>query len=354
MASKMTKAAYGELIEEDINWLKKYAKDDLEQNHIIAVLRDSVRTYYPAREINFSSLRNANVTRCVEWMGALPSTDDATFHACELGGEVGEALNIIKKFDRLSRGVPGSIDRATTEIMLKEELADVIICVGYDMVEYHPHPWHPGKDRQLIHINPLPAEVDDYTSSYRNEVAYAGYYGVELGERGLIAEMTATPRTGVFRFWFPRDAPAHIIVDPSRGISWFRNRGQLAESIAYAARGPGYRLLLGPQGARYQLGAAGEARVAVHVDRYLGARDRIAVCVDHQTAVEGRPCQFHGQLLLAGGDPDFATPSHITQAAFDAIQAGATGYLLKDTPREELFSAIRAAAKTCPRLFSAG
>lgn len=74
-----------------------------------------------------------------------------------------------------------------------------------------------------------PAEVDDYTSSYRNEVAYAGYYGVELGERGLIAEMTATPRTGVFRFWFPDDAPANIIVDPARGISWFRNRGQLTE-----------------------------------------------------------------------------------------------------------------------------
>jgi len=40
--------------------------------------------------------------------------------------------------------------------------ADVIICVGYDMIEYHPHPWHPGTDRQLIHVNPKPAEVDEH------------------------------------------------------------------------------------------------------------------------------------------------------------------------------------------------
>jgi len=40
--------------------------------------------------------------------------------------------------------------------------ADVIICVGYDMVEYHPHPWNPRKDHKIIHINPCPAEVDEH------------------------------------------------------------------------------------------------------------------------------------------------------------------------------------------------
>ncbi len=38
--------------------------------------------------------------------------------------------------------------------------ADVIICVGYDLVEYHPHLWHPTRDRQIIHIDASPAEVD--------------------------------------------------------------------------------------------------------------------------------------------------------------------------------------------------
>ena len=38
--------------------------------------------------------------------------------------------------------------------------ADVIICVGYDLVEYHPHLWHPTRDRQIIHIDTTSAEVD--------------------------------------------------------------------------------------------------------------------------------------------------------------------------------------------------
>ncbi len=38
--------------------------------------------------------------------------------------------------------------------------ADVIICVGYDLVEYHPYLWHPTRDRRIIHIDNLPAEVD--------------------------------------------------------------------------------------------------------------------------------------------------------------------------------------------------
>jgi len=38
--------------------------------------------------------------------------------------------------------------------------ADVIICVGYDLVEYHPHLWHPTRDRTIIHIDMTAAEVD--------------------------------------------------------------------------------------------------------------------------------------------------------------------------------------------------
>ncbi len=38
--------------------------------------------------------------------------------------------------------------------------ADVVICVGYDLVEYHPHLWHPTRDRTVIHIDSQPSEVD--------------------------------------------------------------------------------------------------------------------------------------------------------------------------------------------------
>ena len=38
--------------------------------------------------------------------------------------------------------------------------ADCVICVGYDMVEYHPDMWNPRKDKTIVHIDALPAEVD--------------------------------------------------------------------------------------------------------------------------------------------------------------------------------------------------
>ena len=40
--------------------------------------------------------------------------------------------------------------------------ADVVICVGFDMVEYHPHLWHPHRDKKIIHIDQRYAEVDTH------------------------------------------------------------------------------------------------------------------------------------------------------------------------------------------------
>lgn len=40
------------------------------------------------------------------------------------------------------------------------EKADVVICVGYDMVEYHPEMWNPDGDKIIVHIDAMPAEVD--------------------------------------------------------------------------------------------------------------------------------------------------------------------------------------------------
>jgi acetolactate synthase-1/2/3 large subunit len=42
------------------------------------------------------------------------------------------------------------------------EKADLVICIGYDMVEYHPDMWNPGADKTIIHIDALPAEVDEH------------------------------------------------------------------------------------------------------------------------------------------------------------------------------------------------
>ncbi len=76
-------------------------------------------------------------------------------------------------------------------------------------------------------LGPTPTSFEVYGSAYRSEVAYAGYYGVELSDMDVVAEMTATPRTAVFRFWFAQGQPAHITLDGARGISWVRNQADL-------------------------------------------------------------------------------------------------------------------------------
>lgn len=67
--------------------------------------------------------------------------------------------------------------------------ADVIICVGYDLVEYHPYLWHPTRDRKIIHIDMSPAEVDAH---YVVEVGVLGDIRYTLDR---IAEL-ATPHQG--------------------------------------------------------------------------------------------------------------------------------------------------------------
>ena len=47
------------------------------------------------------------------------------------------------------------------------EQADAVIAIGYDLVEYHPHLWNQGSAKRIIHLDFLPAEVDE---NYRVEV----------------------------------------------------------------------------------------------------------------------------------------------------------------------------------------
>jgi len=67
------------------------------------------------------------------------------------------------------------------------ERADVVICIGYDMVEYHPDMWNPNNDKKIVHIDALPAEVD---GNYIVEVGVLGDIGESL--RGIA--LKAKPR----------------------------------------------------------------------------------------------------------------------------------------------------------------
>lgn len=42
------------------------------------------------------------------------------------------------------------------------DAADLVITLGYDMVEYHPKLWNPGGDKDVLHIDFLPAEIDEH------------------------------------------------------------------------------------------------------------------------------------------------------------------------------------------------
>jgi acetolactate synthase-1/2/3 large subunit len=51
------------------------------------------------------------------------------------------------------------------------DAADLVVTVGYDMVEYHPKLWNPGANKRIVHLDFLPAEVDEH---YRVEVEVVG------------------------------------------------------------------------------------------------------------------------------------------------------------------------------------
>lgn len=59
--------------------------------------------------------------------------------------------------------------------------ADLIICVGFDMVEYHPHLWNPNRSHTIIHIDTKKAEVDN---SYIPAVELIGNVGANLKALG--------------------------------------------------------------------------------------------------------------------------------------------------------------------------
>jgi len=82
-----------------------------------------------------------------------------------------EKLNIPTATTFMAKGVmPSSHPLSLGAIGLKGkdyvsfgfEAADLIICIGVDMVEYHPELWNPNMDKKILHIDLRPAEVDEH------------------------------------------------------------------------------------------------------------------------------------------------------------------------------------------------
>ena len=114
--------------------------------------------------------------------------------ACEELVEFAEKLNIAVATTFMAKGaIPFShkLSLGTVGLAAKDyvacgfEKSDVIICVGFDMVEFHPHIWHKYKDKKIIHIDMSPAEVDEH---YVLEVGVIGDINAALTEIAEIAK----------------------------------------------------------------------------------------------------------------------------------------------------------------------
>ncbi len=61
--------------------------------------------------------------------------------------------------------------QARDHVLSGFDRADLVICVGYDLVEYAPSSWDPDGGKPVIHIDTQPAEID---AAYRPEVELIG------------------------------------------------------------------------------------------------------------------------------------------------------------------------------------
>ncbi|HET7029298.1 MAG TPA: acetolactate synthase large subunit [Candidatus Limnocylindrales bacterium] len=61
--------------------------------------------------------------------------------------------------------------QARDHVLSGFDRADLVICIGYDLVEYAPARWNPDGRKRIVHIDTQPSEVD---AQYRPEVELVG------------------------------------------------------------------------------------------------------------------------------------------------------------------------------------
>lgn len=89
--------------------------------------------------------------------------------------------------------------------------ADLVLTLGYDPVEFVPAEWNAGKDRRIVHIDTVPADIDN---DYRPTVELVGDLATTLVDLLLAVDAAGLP--------LERDAETARIVD--------RERTRLAEN----------------------------------------------------------------------------------------------------------------------------
>ena len=80
----------------------------------------------------------------------------------------------------------GSRDRMNLVI----DDADLVITLGFDMVEYHPSLWNPERNKTIIHADFLPAEIDEHYHPELEVVGDLAHFLWMLNERVAAAELS--------------------------------------------------------------------------------------------------------------------------------------------------------------------
>ena len=76
---------------------------------------------------------------------------------------------VVDAYDRHALGTVGL--HARDYAMAGFEDADVVIAVGYDLVEHAPSHWNPRRDKKIVVVDSQPAEIDEY---FQPEVELVG------------------------------------------------------------------------------------------------------------------------------------------------------------------------------------
>jgi acetolactate synthase I/II/III large subunit len=97
--------------------------------------------------------------------------------------------------------------------------ADLVVCVGYDLVEWSPEYWNPRRDRKIICIDTVAAEVDEH---YVPDVELTGGIGTILTHLGNLvsakppARLAAPPYRDLLRLALEQGSDDGFPVKPQR------------------------------------------------------------------------------------------------------------------------------------------
>jgi acetolactate synthase I/II/III large subunit len=99
--------------------------------------------------------------------------------------------------------------------------ADLVIAIGYDLVEYSPKHWNGNLDKKIIHIDFTPAESDTYyppTIEIAADIEYTMY--AILGEIERIRKQDETEGEKQRQYRIPQSDPPELFKTIKREIVW--------------------------------------------------------------------------------------------------------------------------------------